>query len=553
MLIHPQGCIIQGKGFIEMLKLILALLLLLYPGVLAHAAPAAQQTLEGNWVGSFQFEGHLNPLNGRFERQEGGIKGTLDLPPSQRDLTVIKLTTEGNRIRFELPEAADRLIFEGQIRDGLISGTVLQAGKRGTFQLVRTAKVDPGIYPGYAGIYRLDANRFIHIQPFMEFDGLLTYIDDKTGRIGALYPQSETTFFSGPAALIPAPIDVRIKFVKNKSQVTGLVWYQGVLPGKKALKINFKADQVQFRSGDVTVAGTLITPVTKGPHPAVVALHGSGPLTREGQILLFGFLVPRGIALLAYDKRGTGQSQGGDWRDGFDDLAGDAVAAVQLLKTRKEINPKQIGLLGISEGGWVAPLAASRSSDVAFAILDVAPALTIEEINALKVKCFLRADKFPEKQISEAVAFQKYKDQAFRSGSDWEKYEVALKEARTKPWYSRFTGGPPARNEDYLKILRTRMDYHPARTLESLKIPVLAIYGESDCFVPPNENRAAMEQALSKGGNKDYTIVLLPKANHLSIEAQTGSWKEALQMKRFVPGYFDTIINWIRKRVSSTK
>jgi len=72
-------------------------------------------------------------------------------------------------------------------------------------------------------------------------------------------------------------------------------------------------------------------------------------------------------------------------------------------------------------------------------------------------------------------------------------------------------------------------------------------------FVPPNDNRVAMEQALRKGGNKDYTIVLLPKANHLSIEAQTGSWKEVFQMRRFVPGYHDTIINWIRKRVSSKK
>lgn len=107
---------------------------------------------------------------------------------------------------------------------------------------------------------------------------------------------------------------------------------------------NLKEDQVQFKNGDVVLAGTLLTPLTSGVHPAVVILHGSGPNKGSGYRVYAEQFVRAGIATLLYDKRGSGKSTG-NWRyRTLDDLTGDALAAVAYLKSRPEINPQQIGL-----------------------------------------------------------------------------------------------------------------------------------------------------------------------------------------------------------------
>src|SRR5207247_3161520 len=112
----------------------------------------------------------------------------------------------------------------------------------------------------------------------------------------------------------------------------------------------------------------LISPNTRAKHPAIILVHASGSEDREYLLPFVRFLIRRGITVLGYDKRGVGGSTG-DWNTAsFDDLAGDVVAAVEYLKTRSDIDGKQIGLLGISQAGWIMPLAAIRSKDVAFLI-----------------------------------------------------------------------------------------------------------------------------------------------------------------------------------------
>ena len=108
----------------------------------------------------------------------------------------------------------------------------------------------------------------------------------------------------------------------------------------------FKQEEVSFRNGDVTLSGTLLLPLTKEPHTAVVFLHGAGAEGRFASRFLAEHFTRYGIAALIYDKRGVGKSTG-DWRrSDFSDLAEDAIAAVCLLQQRKEINPQQIGIYG---------------------------------------------------------------------------------------------------------------------------------------------------------------------------------------------------------------
>ena len=133
---------------------------------------------------------------------------------------------------------------------------------------------------------------------------------------------------------------------------------------KRAFKpavVPFNTVDVQFRNGDVTLAGTLVTPATAGPHPVVIRMHGRGKSTRNDFRGLARILAQRGIASLIYDKRGVGQSTGDHDKSGMYDFAGDALAAVEFVAARPEIDRQQIGLHGNSAGGWVAAIVANRT------------------------------------------------------------------------------------------------------------------------------------------------------------------------------------------------
>jgi len=132
--------------------------------------------------------------------------------------------------------------------------------------------------------------------------------------------------------------------------------------------------EVAFRSGNVTLAGTLFVPKVDGPHPGVVLFHGSGPQSRDS--FTGRWFAEQGVAALAYDKRGVGKSSGDFRTVPFTDLVDDGLAGLAFLKARSDIDPKHIGVWGLSQGGWLGPLAASRSKDVAFVIAFSGPGVS---------------------------------------------------------------------------------------------------------------------------------------------------------------------------------
>jgi pimeloyl-ACP methyl ester carboxylesterase len=249
-----------------------------------------------------------------------------------------------------------------------------------------------------------------------------------------------------------------------------------------------------------------------------------------------------------YDKRGVGASTG-DWlKSGFEDLAEDALAAVQLLQSRPEISSKQIGLWGASQGGWIVALAASRSRDVAFIISQSGPGVTPHEQELYRTEAWLRADGFADEPVQKALALVRRRYECARTDTGWEMLAAAEREAKEEPWYP-YTGGPAGRDHSFWGFWRLIRDYDPAPALEQVRCPVLAMFGGVDTYLPVEKSMSVWKNGLEKAGNRDVTIKLFPKGDHALFEAKTGGLRESSRLKTFVPGYFSLTRDWVLKRV----
>lgn len=221
----------------------------------------------------------------------------------------------------------------------------------------------PKYHSPITGTYQLVSGELIVIGRSVR---RLYYYEPQTGRARALNPRSESspaelTWSAGPSLLIYSPTTIQITFIRNGAgEISGLILKQAGKPDRIAKKAKFyKEEEVIFQNGDVTLAGKLLIPSTKGPHPAVILLHGSGPQDRNGERSEIRWVADHfarhGIAALIYDKRGLGVagSTGNLATATFSDFADDALAGLKLLQGRHEINPRQIGMWGISQAGWV--------------------------------------------------------------------------------------------------------------------------------------------------------------------------------------------------------
>src|SRR5659263_6455 len=286
------------------------------------------------------------------------------------------------------------------------------------------------------------------------------------------------------------------------------------------------------RNAKVKLAGTLTTPGSSGPFPAVVLISGSGPQNRDEELLghrpflvLADNLTRRGIAILRVDDRGVGRSTGNFSLATSEDFAGDVLAGVEYLKSRKDIDPKQIGLIGHSEGGMIAPMVATRSQDVAFIVMMAGPGLIGEELLYLQGEKIFSAEGLDNESIVrnrdiQSRMFAIVKQEPDKAVAEKEliailnetgvSEEIQKSQAKQilSPWYHYF------------------LTYDPVPTLAKVRIPVLAIIGEKDLQVPPKENLKGIEGALKAGGNEHYTVKELPGLNHLFQTAQTGSLAE---------------------------
>lgn len=319
----------------------------------------------------------------------------------------------------------------------------------------------------------------------------------------------------------------------------------------------------------IELAGTFTRPQSQGRFPTVILITGSGPQDRDEAIfghrpflVLADYLTRRGIAVLRMDDRGVGKSTGDFSKATTEDFATDVLAAVNYLKTRDDVDPKKIGLIGHSEGGIVAPMVAARSNDVAFIVLMAGTGLIGEQILYQQAELIARANgandsiiaknRYSQEQIFAVLKHESDDSNAIRklrpilkqsmellsenekkALSDPEMYINAQIRQLTSPWFRFF------------------LTYDPKIALSKVKCPVLAINGELDLQVPANENLKAIETALKAGGNNQVTIHLLSKLNHLFQTAKTGSPNEyAVIEETIAPSALQIIGDWIIKQTT---
>jgi pimeloyl-ACP methyl ester carboxylesterase len=330
----------------------------------------------------------------------------------------------------------------------------------------------------------------------------------------------------------------------------------------------YKVEEVTFenKTHKLTLAGTLTIPMEGSNFPAAILITGSGGQNRDEELLghkpflvIADYLTRNGFAVLRYDDRGIAKSTGDYSLATTEDFTIDALSAVDYLKTRNEINHSKIGLIGHSEGGMIAPIAATQSDDIAFIVMMAGIGITGDSILFLQGELIQRAEGTSEEEIQKSTRVQRKIFTLIKEINDDEvlknkieeifREEYALLSAEDKSKM----GNPEVFLNTQMKTItspwfKSFVKYDLVPILEKVKCPVLAINGEKDLQVPPQENLSAIEAALKRGGNKNYETKMLPGLNHLFQTSKTGAISEYGQIEETIsPLALETMLNWLKK------
>lgn len=390
------------------------------------------------------------------------------------------------------------------------------------------ARVPPDSLLAYSGIFRLGRGHDVAISPFRTPAGWgLLLSDVGTDQLRFLTSAGPDAFTSGAELTRPTPIEWRLQFGRAGSTITSLsVAPEGSSVSWTASRVPLDAVPVSFANGGIVLKGFVYRP--KNPTrdlPLIALAHGSEESDRYsfGPIPLV--LASRGFAVLAYDKRGTGLSSG-DWKSvGLEEYADDLVAGIRASIAGGGIDTSRIAVLGLSEGGWVAPLASSRFPAIRAIAAISGGARTKGDAYVHKVRRAGEASGLsPAGVDSAARAAQQFVQAATE--------RVRLKESPTG--------------------LDRRLAYDPTKDWRQFKGPVLYMGGEADVLESGPLAADWFRQISVEAGNADVTIRLWPRTHHSLILGVTGEPSEFQTfrgIKQLAPGYWDVLIGWLDRYV----
>lgn len=314
----------------------------------------------------------------------------------------------------------------------------------------------------------------------------------------------------------------------------------------------------------ISLAGTLTLPNSSNQYtPVVILISGSGPQDRDESymghkpfLVLADYLTRKGIAVLRYDDRGVGESTGNFETATTADFSNDVLKIIEFLKDRTDIDTRNIGLIGHSEGAIIAPKVANSSQDVSSIVMLAGTGILGKKVSlqqALDYRNFPVQDEekyrdYIVKAIAIAasdkdVTIVKNELKSFYQDSEVlnsilpqninkDEFIENLVKSRTNPW------------------IRYFYNYNPAEEIAKIGIPALALYGSKDTQVPPKYNMKPVKEALQKSKSGNYEVVLMQGLNHLFQESKTGQISEYPEIEETMsPKVLEKISDWILEEI----
>ncbi len=313
----------------------------------------------------------------------------------------------------------------------------------------------------------------------------------------------------------------------------------------KANGIENNVERITFISQDNLLVGYLSKPIGKEVFPVVVVLHSASHATHNNQIYnhLEATLNSLGIGVFTFDRRGSGESEGNFSTASLEDLAIDALNAIGTLKKKKEVDKKRVGLYGISQGGWIAPIAYHKApKDISFMILvsssGVSPARQME----YSAVTTLKKNGYSQEIIDLSVYLRNITNEYYRGNLDQRKTQTEIDQYKSESWFAHVY--LPLQGNLPKDVSKTKwiheMDFNPIDYLKEVKVPVALIYGEFDRWVPIDESITVWEKVMRETGNDDYSVFKAPGSGHMMIiDEDSNPAKQIIS-----PGYTEFLKKW---------
>jgi dipeptidyl aminopeptidase/acylaminoacyl peptidase len=305
-------------------------------------------------------------------------------------------------------------------------------------------------------------------------------------------------------------------------------------------------EEIRFRSGKFKLVGDLRIPDGEGPYPAIIMVHGDGPVTREGYPTTFPpaieLFLQNGYAVYSWDKPGSGESKG-KFNKIVLERADILADGVQVLVEHPSIDPDRIGFWGISQAGWVMPQALEYTDQVAFMIVVSGggePGVYQYAYQVgQKVAC-------AGASAEEAELVEQAWEKAF-STTDYEEHREAIEYLLSNQIVKESTGIGLPEESKWIPLIEDNPNafFDPMEIVERTTIPVLAFFGELDKNIDPVQGAEAYQEALQKAGNPNNLVVLIPGVAHSLTPAETGCLDETWG-DQVVPEYLETMELWLQ-------
>ncbi|HET9361070.1 MAG TPA: alpha/beta fold hydrolase [Vicinamibacterales bacterium] len=522
----------------------------------------AQVKVVGDWHGVLQSPvGSMTLILTIAEGENGGLRGEMEsVDQGSQKVPLTTLTVNGGHLAFTVRPA--QIAYEGEwVEAEEHWAGVFTQGRRTPLTFRRGLPAARPVIEGLDGVWEGAVTRNgVGLRLLLrvvtsERGTIVTFDSPDLGAFGlpvaGFSRRAQSVGFSVPASgarfagtlsddgarlsgiwTLPGQPDVDLALSRTRATVQR---EPRARPQTPRPPFPYRAEDVAFSNpaaNGVILAGTLTLPEGTGPFPAAVLITGSGPQDRDETLLghkpfavLADHLTRNGVAVLRYDDRGVGRSTGEFAAATSADFATDAVAAVRFLLTRPEIDREAIGLVGHSEGGMVAPIAAADNDHVRFVILLAGPGTSLMQLAQTQQRLLGLSQGSSEEELArmEPVLAEVFAGVATSASAEDARARVravltadALKTLKA-PESMRELMVERLANDWFRYFLR----YTPAAALSRIRVPVLAINGTLDRQVPADENLAAIGAALAH--NPDVTIRKLDGLNHLFQTAGTGA------------------------------